>query len=207
MPRPFVPRKFIKAKKYVKLFKMRDLAKTNFTSNRSSKAKFVIRIVFVLFLVLTVLSFVKSRFNLGQSGSSASVTLQEASRGLTPVKLDDLESIVEGGVNLATQTANLVDVKYGGRASGTATRSFGVGSYSLSVDVVIPETKGGIFEVWLVGAQGELREVDFISCKDNACSYNLKDKDKYSNYSRIWVTKELTKEDGEPEQHVLEGQW
>jgi hypothetical protein len=185
---------------------MRDLAKRQYSNRSSPRAKFQLplKLLLIIVLVLSVVGFAKSRF--GVSSAASSESLHDAPYGLKPIEAVDID-VTSGGVNLTTQKAILSDVKYGGRAKGTATRSFGGGSYILSVDVTIPETTGAAWEVWLVDSEGALREVDFMNCSGKTCSYTLRDTDKFSSFNNIWITRELTKEDNAPEQHVLEGGW
>ena len=185
---------------------MRDLANLEFTSPRKKIKKVNIPVKFIGFasLVLGIIFILKFTGIGGVIGSSSEI--RDAPRGLIPVEVSSA-GVADKGVNLTTQKAVLSDVKYGGRAKGTATRSFGGGSYILSVEVTIPDSTGASWEVWLVDDSGSQREVDFMNCTKTSCSYILRDSDKYSNYNQIWITRELTKEDGAPEQHVLEGEW
>lgn len=151
-----------------------------------------------------ILAYVKNTFISGKSGLGSSVSLQEAPRGLQPINIDETIGVTQGGVDLASQKAVLEDVKYGGAASGVATRSFGGGTYILSVEATIPELKGVLYQVWLVG-DGGIRSVDFMRGSGKSWSLTLRDVDKYSGYDGIWITLERTKEDNRPEEHVLEG--
>lgn len=186
---------------------MRDLTNLKYSSKpRLNKGKLPVKFIGVL--VVFALIFLVLRFTgFGDGVAGSSQALHEAPRGLTPIDVVEISGITDKGVNLKTQKAVLSDVKYGGRAKGNATRSFGGGSYVLSVDVTLPDTSGASWEIWLADSQGSQREVDFMNCTKNVCSYTLRDSDKYSSFNQIWITRELTKEDSSPEQHVLEGQW
>ena len=186
---------------------MRDLSNFKYSSKpRLNKRKLPVKLIGVLALLIVI--FLVLKFG-GLSGGAAgsSSALHEAPRGLTPIDVSGVGGVADKGVNLKTQKAVLSDVKYGGRAKGTATRSFGGGSYVLSVDVTLVDTSGASWEIWLADDGGLQREVDFMNCAKNTCSYTLRDSDKYSNFNRIWITRELTKEDNAPEQHILEGEW
>lgn len=144
----------------------------------------------------------KSKINLGE-GSSSSVTLREAPRGLTAIKVETTSPISEGRVDLATETALLTDVKYQGEAQGTADRSYGGGVYILSVNATLPDPKGHVYGVWLVGDSGPVL-VDYMSGSKTSWSLRLRGPDKYSQYGGIWITLERAK-DEIPEEHILEG--
>lgn len=185
---------------------MRDLARKKFTVGSSSKLKLSMRVIFVILLVFATVFIAKNFLSVSIPGTG-SVTLNDAPKGLTPVNVGNADKVAKGGVDLKSQTVKLTQGKVGAGASGQATRSFGGGSYGLSVEATIPNIKGFLVEVWLVDSSGNTREVDFMSCTGSSCSYSLKDTDKYSKYSTIWITKEITKEDEKPEEHILEGTW
>lgn len=183
---------------------MRDLARGEFVSHRSSKSKAIIRVFLILVVVLGVVAFFRV-LNIGSGRAGSSVILQEAPRGLTPISLDNSQNVAEGGVDLATQKAQLVDVKYGGEAGGVATRSFGGGTYILSVDATLPDPKGNSYGVWLQSGD-EVILIDYMSGSKNSWSFRLRGPDKFSGYREIWITLERSK-DQKPEEHVLEGSW
>lgn len=182
---------------------MRDLAGQNLASPRPTYAKRMLRLIVLLVIIGGVVFLLKNRINIGGIGSGASVVLREAPRGLTPVKAENAPSATEGGVDLATQSATFTDVKFGGEAVASATRSFGGGTYVLSVDATLPDPKNTYYEVWLVG-DDEVIPVDFMTGSKTKWSLRLRSGDKYSSYSGIWITLERTK-DELPEERVLEG--
>lgn len=183
---------------------MRDLAKRNFSDSGSANtSKKFLRIILILIIGGGLFYFATQRLFKNKIGGDSSIALSDAPKGLKAVSVN-VDSITESGVDLKTQTASLKDVKYNGKASGSATRTFGGGLYILSVDVTVPEQSGVNYEVWLVG-EGGIKEVDFMRGSKSSWSLNLRDTDKYSKYSGIWVTLERTKEDGKSEEHVLEG--
>ncbi len=185
---------------------MRDLANLNFSQGRSSsKFKTVGRFLIILVVLLGVAFFLKSRF-IASGPGSPSIVLQEAPRGLVPVDANQASKVVEGGVDLATQKATLGDVKYGGEASGIATRTYGGGTYQLSIDATIPDPKGNSYGVWLTGG-GTIVFIDYLRGSKTSWSFSFRDTDKYSKYDGILITLERTKEDNEPEERVLEGSW
>lgn len=186
---------------------MRDLSKIPLgrTKKKVWLPKRLIRIFILFILVFGVIFLLKSKTNVGGAGGS-SVVLKEASRGLTPVELDSShEELTKNAVDLTTQKAVLDDLMYGGEAKATATRSFGGGSYILSVEATLPDPKNVNYQVWVVGG-GEVIPVDFMSGSKTKWSLNIRGKDDYSNYGGIWITLERTKDDL-PEEHVMEGKF
>jgi hypothetical protein len=182
---------------------MRDLSKVPLgRSHRTVKRAGYFRVLILLAIVLGVIFLFKSRLSYGPIAGS-SVVLKEASRGLTPVSLDgDHEELTENAVNLTTQTAALEDVKYGGEATAKATRSFGGGSFSISVDATLPDPVNTNYQVWLVGG-GEVIPIDFMRGEGTEWSLSVRTED-YSNYNEVWITLERTKDEF-PEEHVMEG--
>jgi hypothetical protein len=181
---------------------MRDLAKQNFSSRKPIYKSRLARILLVILVLVGIFYVARSQINFGSSGGS-SITLQEAPRNLTPIAVDGVENITEGGVDLVSQNATFKDVKWGGEAKATATRSFGGGTYILSVNATLPDPKNTFYEVWLVGG-GSVIPIDFMTGSKNSWNLNLRSGDKYSKYSGIWITLERTK-DELPEEHILEG--
>ena len=183
---------------------MRDLSQIavgNVPRPRTSKKLF--RLLVIVIVIIGVLFLVKSR--LGGGGSSAAgVLLHDAPYGLKPVAVSgESTKIAEGGTNLTTQAATLKDVKFGGEAQATASRSFGGGTYILSVNATLPDPVNVNYAVWLVGG-GPARLIDYMKGSGTSWSLTLRDTDKYSDYSGIWITLERTK-DAKPEEHVMEG--
>ena len=190
--------------KYGKLLSMmRDLGQQKFgNSARFSKAKTIFRILILLIIIGAILYFAKSRLNFGQIGTG-SVILREAPRGLKPVVVDQTADLTEGGIQLSTQQSTFKDVRYGGQAKATASRSFGGGLYILSVDATLPDPNNTYYEVWLTG-NGKVVPIDFMTGSKTSWSLRLRSSDKYSSYDGIWITLERTK-DELPEEHILEG--
>jgi len=182
---------------------MRDLSKIPLSSPRKKlKSQRYFRLVFIVGIILVVIFLVKSRLNFG-TYSNSSVTLKEASRGLTPVALDgDHQELTKKAVDLTTQTAVLEDVKYGGEASAKATRSFGGGTFMLSVDATLPDPVNTNYQVWLAGGE-EAIPIDYMRGEGTEWTLSVSSDD-YSNYDAIWITLERTKDDL-PEEHVMEG--
>ena len=178
---------------------MRDLARSVGSARNVSK---ILRQLIVVLFVVGLIFFVKNNFvNNSVSGSSAA--LREAPRGLVPVKVK-ANGTFDGGVNLVTGRAVLRDVKYGGEAKATATRSYGGGVYILSVEATLPDPVNTNYQVWLVGADGSVLSIDYMRGSKTSWSLSLRDSDKYSKYGGIWITLERTK-DSKPEEHVMEG--
>jgi len=180
---------------------MRDLGQQNFDSGRRSLGKKALRILVLLIVIIGVIFLVKSRLNIG--GSGGSVILREAPRGLIPVSIGNQSNLTAGAVDLTTQSATFKDVRYGGEAKATATRSFGGGLYILSVDATLPDPVNTNYQVWLVGG-GSVIPIDYMNGSKTSWSLGLRSSDKYSKYDGIWITLERTK-DELPEEHVLEG--
>lgn len=181
---------------------MRDLADQNFSTAKKSSTPRSFRLIVLAFIIAGVIFFTGSRLNLTVTGGS-DIVLNDAGRNLLPVAVDDGQSVSSQGVDLVTQTAALKDVKYGGDASGTASRSFGGGTYILSVNATLPDPKNTNYQVWLTDGTNVI-PIDYMSGSKTSWSLRLRSTDKYSKYDEIWVTLERTK-DAKPEERVLEG--
>lgn len=182
---------------------MRDLA--NLPIGNSPRARSYKRIILVIFFlgIVGLLGYFLV-FNRGiESSGGRGVVLQEAPGGLKPVDVAGGNLEIAGGVDLVTGRATMHDVKYGGEASATVTRSFGGGTYILSVEAQLPDPKNTNYQVWLVGAAGPL-PIDYMRGTGTSWSLSLRDQDKYSKYDGIWITLERTK-DVISEEHVMEG--
>ena len=177
---------------------MRDLAR-GVRSSRNVNKIFG-QLIVVLFIIGAVF-FIKNNF-VDTSVGGTSVVLREAPRGLKPVEVEN-GGVTDGGVDLAINRATLRDVKYGGTARASATRSYGGGIYILSVDATLPDPVNTQYQVWLVGS-GAVLPIDYMRGSKTSWSLSLRDTDKYSKYSGIWITLERTK-DEKPEEHVMEG--
>lgn len=182
---------------------MRDLSQVQFSSGRrNSSLNRLLRLFLIVLVAVGIIFVTGSRLGGGSSGGS-SIILQEAPRGLKPVNVEGAAQLSAEGVDLASQTAVLVDVKYGGEAKGVARRSYGDGVYILSVEATLPDPKNTFYQVWLVGG-GEVVSIDYMRGSKNTWNFNLRSQDKYSSYGEIWITLERTKDDL-PEEHVMEG--
>lgn len=180
---------------------MRDLGQRRGYSVSVNSFNLVLKIGLFILVVGFIGILVNSKLMIG-SGSSSSVVLQEAPRGLVPVEVK-FEGLAKRGVNLTTQSAVLRDVKYGGEAKAKATRSSGGGVYVLSVEATLPDPVNTNYQVWLVSAD-EILPIDYMRGSGTSWSLSLRDSDKYSSYDGIWITLERTKDDL-PEEHVMEG--
>lgn len=181
---------------------MRDLASQDFKKkSKSFTSKTILRLILIILVVGGVVYLARGRL-IFNAGGGSSITLRDAPGGLTGVSVSGT-GYSNKGVDLKTQKATLKDVKYGGEASGIATRSFGGGTYILSVEATLPDPKNTNYEVWLVSGEDVL-PVDFMTGSKKSWSLSLRDTDKYSSYDRIMVTLERTK-DNLPEERVLEG--
>lgn len=181
---------------------MRDLSQTQIAYGGQKTRGRLLRTVLILILASGAFYFA-GNFFLKKEGGGSSVILREAPRGLMPVNVGGVSTSVEGGVELTTQTAVVGDVKYGGEATATVTRSFGGGIYILTVDATLPDPKNVNYQVWLVGG-GQVLPIDYMRGSKTSWSLSLRDSDKYSQYRGIWITLERGKDDI-PEEHVMEG--
>ncbi|MBI3283012.1 hypothetical protein HYZ70_02950 [Candidatus Curtissbacteria bacterium] len=184
---------------------MRDLSKIPIgrAVRRPDGSKKLTRLLVFLAVILAAAALGKSKLNLGTS-SGSSVVVREAVRGLTPVALSgEHEELTEGAVDLVTQRAVLADVKYDGEARATAVRSFGGGTYILTVDATLPDPKNVSYQVWVTGG-GEVVPIDYMRGEGTRWSLSVRTGDEFSLYDGIWITLERTK-DEIPEEHVMEG--
>ncbi len=185
---------------------MRDLAQQNYSLNRDRIAipRSAVRIVLILAVVLAVLfgaRFINSN-NGGLIGGSA-VVLKDAPKGLTPVKVPGVVNITEGAVNLVVESAAFTNVS-GGNATAAATRKYGAGSYSLTVNATLPDPGGNVYQVWIVGDDAIFLAGDMRG-SGSSWSIGFNDVDNYSSLDGIWITREITNNDNKPEKHILEG--
>lgn len=181
---------------------MRDLSNSFPGKKRAGNLNFL-RVIIAVLVIGGALFLAKNFLGGGGAIGASSITLKDAPFGLTPVTLSGT-TVAAGGVNLTTQTINLKDVKYGGDAQGTATRSYGAGVYKLEVNATVPDPKNVALQVWLVGA-GAPRPIDVMRGSKNSWSFSFSDTDKYSSYSGVWITLERNKADNIVEEHILEG--
>ena len=182
---------------------MRDLSNMPVGTNSAPRGRRIVRLILFLALILVVFHLARSQFSSGGDGGG-DVILMEAPRGLVPVALEgNLVDVAAGGVDLLTESATLADVKYGGEAKATATRSFGGGIYKLSVNATLPDPKNVNYQVWLVSPENVL-PIDYMRGLGTSWSLSLRSEDKYSRYEGIWITLERNKDDL-PEEHVMEG--
>lgn len=176
---------------------MRDLSKSSYGGKKRISRKFI----FLFGGVLAVVLVVYGLSMMVGGGSSGGVILRDAPTDLEPVGVGEVK--IEGGVDLKTEKASFKDVKYGGSAQASATRAYGGGVYSLTVEANLPDPKNTYYQVWLVGSAAPV-SVDFMRGAKTSWTLNLRDTDKFSKYKGIWITLERTKDDL-PEEHVLEG--
>lgn len=185
---------------------MRDLAQMGSSKKRVAGAPKILPIVVIVVAVVAVVYFMASKISVGGiGGSSSGVTLQDAPKNLTPVKVDGAPVDVDKGVTLSSGSATFTNVS-DESATATATRVFGNGSYSLTVSATLPDPTGSKYQVWLVGG-GKALNAGFMDGAKTSWSVTFRDKDKYSTMSEIWITREITAEDGKPEKHILEGRF
>lgn len=182
---------------------MRDLAQQNtLVRSKRSLPMPAIKAAFLVVVFIAVLLLVKQKISSGSFIGGGSVELMDAQHGLTPVSVGSVNNAA--GVNLTSQTATLASVKSGISGSATATRTYGDGTYNLSVSATLPNPHGNSYAVFLVGPDGPVF-LDFMSGSATSWTLNFNDKDKYSTLNGIWVTEKITKEFKTPETHILEG--
>jgi len=182
---------------------MRDLANQNYISGRNNFSRLVKTVVLALILVAVIWFF--SQRSTNPSLTTGPVILRDAPKGLVPVSLpDDLVSAGEA-VNLKTGKAVFSDVSdETGVAKATAVRKYGDGTFTLTVEANLPDPKNLKYQVWIVG-DGEFFDAGFMSGSGTNWTLIFRDKDYYSKYSQILVTREITNNDDKPEKHILEG--
>lgn len=184
---------------------MRDLSKIPLGRSRRKSTQFPNHLrTFAIAAVLVGVLYI-GFFKLDiTSPSSSSVTLREAQRGLVPVTLtDEHEQLTAGAINLSSQKATLLDLRYGGRAKATASRSYGGSIYRLTVDATLPDPVNTNYQVWLVGG-GEVIPVEFMRGSGTKWTISVSADSSYANYDGIWITLERTR-DEIPEEHIMEG--
>lgn len=180
---------------------MRDLAGQSFSSDKKKKP--ILKLIIVVVLICGAFYVLTNFLKLGSSAGGSSVKLSEAPRGLKPVTANGAADITQGGVELKTQSIKLKLAKGDFSGSATASRSFGGGTYVLSVDATLQDPVGQSYAVWLVGDGGAVL-VDYMKGVKNSWNLSVRTSDKYSNLNEIWITLERVK-DNKPEEHLLEG--
>lgn len=179
---------------------MRDLANRSYDGRDKGLPKSVKFLVLVA-LVLSALFFLKDRF-FSWGVSSSSVTLRDAPKGLTPVDVSETVSFDDEGISLVTERATFVNVS-GDNAKASATRKYGDGTYSLSVNATLPVVVGDKYQVWIATNPAKLAGT--LTGAGGSFSLIFRDTDKYSKVDQIWITREITDNDEKPERHILEG--
>lgn len=185
---------------------MRDLSKSSLGLKKRVKITNFKVIKFILpVVVLAGLFFAVKNLDLGGISGDVSANVHEAPRGLVPVEIGtQVKDLTKGAVDLKTEKTVLENVKSGyGKAEGTAARSYGGGTYILTVEATLPDPKDTLYEVWLVGG-AEVVPIDFMQGAGTKWSLNITSEEDYSRYNTIWITLERTK-DNKPEEHIMEG--
>jgi len=184
---------------------MRDLAKQHLNTRKRSTAisprvtRLGLIVVGIVFLILVV----NSALNLSGVGSGDGM-VQNAPLGLTPVKVDGALVDVEGGIKLNSDKAtfrNVGNIK----ATATAERVYGGGSFTMTVDATFIGTQGHKYQVWLTDGE-TMADAGFLEGVGTSWATTFRDSDRgYSGLDGIWITDELTKEDNKAETKILEG--
>lgn len=183
---------------------MRDLSQQGGWSRpRTSSRAPIFKAVILVVVVLGLLFVVKQKITSGSFIGGGYDGLKDASHGLKPVVVDG-SSETSGGINLSSQTASFKLVKSDISASATATRTYGDGTYNLSVNATLPDPHGNSYAVFLIGSDGPVL-TGFMSGSGKSWALNFNDKDKFSKLDGIWITEKITKEFKTPETHILEG--
>lgn len=180
---------------------MRDLAKGRVYSEQQSKRKILLIVGVVVVSTLIGLFLMQGDTSINTPSNSAA-TLKDAPTNLMPVDVGEVQ--ITGGVELATDTSSLKDMRYGGQAKATATRAHGGDIYVLNVDATMPDPINQKYWVWLVDSGGKTVPVNPMRGSKTHWTMTLRDRDKFSNYNKIWITLERT-EDEKPEEHIMEG--
>lgn len=184
---------------------MRDLAQQNFSQSRERIAvnKSAVRIILIMGTILIILFGLRIVSSGSDFAGGSAISLKDAPKGLKPVEIPKSFDVTEGSLNLVVENASFTNVS-GENAIATATRKYGGGSYSLSVSATLPDPKGNVYQVWIVGEGNVILAGDMSgSGKDWGIIFN--DANNYSDLDGIWITKEITKQDENPEKHILEG--
>jgi len=180
---------------------MRDLAGQNYSGGRNNTLR-TVKIVVLAVAVSIAIWFLSNRSTNTTTGGGA-IVLKEASKGLKPIDLPSDIASVGQAVNLRSDSAvftNVSDLP----AKATAIRKYGDGSYTLAVEATLPDPKGSKYEVWIIGEDLK-QEAGFLNGSGNSWTLVFRDKDYYSKYNQIWITREITNNDSKPEKHILEG--
>lgn len=186
---------------------MRDLARQEIGSPRasvkSSRNKFL-RLFAALIIVGALFWFAKGLLG-GKSGvGSGGAVLSDAPNGLEGVAVDSSQFIASGGVELKSDKINLKLVKGDFKiGQGSASRTYGSGTYSISVDATLPDPVGQNYAVWVASSTGT-KLVDYMKGSKTSWSLGSNIGSGFANYNQVWVTLERVK-DQKPEEHVLEG--
>lgn len=193
---------------------MRDLAnqdysKVNLSSNSfGSKSKIIIqrstlKIFGTVVVVLAILIVIKILTTSGSLVGSSSIVLKDAPKGLTPVVENVSGNLADDALKLSIENASFTNVS-NQAGSANATRKYGDGSFTMTVNASLPETKGDTYQVWIVG-DSILKLVGTLTGPPGNMFLVFNDIDNYSSTNQIWITRELTSDEGIPELHILEG--
>lgn len=181
---------------------MRDLAQQSYVKDKIAIPQSTVRILLLLAGALVFL--LGAKFIISQVDSNgSSITLRDAPKGLTPVGVPGGFDVNKDAINLALESATFSNVS-GENARATATRKYGDGSYSLTVNATLPDPIGNVYQVWIVG-KGEVNLAGNMRGSGNIWSVVFNDVDNYSDLDEIWITREITNNDGRAEKHILEG--
>ena len=186
---------------------MRDLAQQSYQRTSSSKIaipRSAVRVALLVVVILVILLVVRRLIAGGGVIGGSSIVLRDAPKGLTPVEFSGGSTAIDDdAIDLSIQSATFTNVS-GESATATATRKFGDGSYNLSVNAILPDPNGNVYQVWIVGGDEPHLSGDMQGL-GKSWSLSFNDVDDYSNLDGIWISREITKQDSKPEKHILEG--
>lgn len=184
---------------------MRDLARQNLITRKKHILSIpAFKFISIAVLVVVILVVAKNVTSGGGIVTSADSAVHDAPNNLTPVSLESSTlDISDSGVQLDSDSITLTAVS-GLGGSGNARRTFGGGSFSLSVSATLPDPKGNKYQVWITNGTN-IKDAGFMTGSKTSWSLTFRDNKNYSNYREIWITQEITTEDAKPETHRLEG--
>lgn len=184
---------------------MRDLAKQNLNSRKKPKTvpPRLARLGLIVGGIVILILVVSSGLNVSSVGGGDGM-LQDAPRGLKPVKVDGALVDVDSGIKLSSDKATFRNVS-NIKASAVAERVYGGGSFTMTVEATFTGTNGHKYQIWLTDGT-DMADAGYLEGTGTSWATTFRDTDKgYSKMDGIWITDELTTEDNKPELKVLEG--
>ena len=180
---------------------MRDLARTGMGRRKKASRKrlFVYLAAFVILGI--VLYYIGGDAGTGTQNRNELVV--DAPPDLTPVSLAGQENLSAEGVSLATDTANMKDLR-GDGAGASVVRSYGGGAYRLNVSADLPDPVNVNYAVWLVGS-GAPRLIDYMRGSGRDWYLGIGGKEsEFLKYDGVIISLEKTK-DNKVEEKIMSG--